>query len=306
MYYSNESTVSEKDYSIFQPIDFPLINESWKPISLGENDLLKTIKRFILEKRLVQVKDIFNVKQGINSGNNNCFKIQKPEWQSLPINEQGFFRPVIDNKAIKNGQLFSSSYIWFPYNSSGILLKTEEEFQLKAPAFFDKLFPFKNELASRGRKNESNWWYLSEHRNWLLKNEPRLYSTRFGNSTSFAFDESGMFVVENGGAWIPKKVFNDEDSFFFYLALFSSPFFDDLLSIYSRQLSGGSWYDLGKKYSQEIPIPNAHLSDVKNSLGFARLVEIGKELTQGNTYSKMTSSQILRAFFILTPSVNLC
>ena len=297
MHYSNTSTVNERDYSIFQPVTFPLIHESWKPISLQENELLKKIGRFLLEKRLVRVIDVFDVRQGINSGNNNLFKVTKSEYLELPESEQKFFRPVIDNKAIKNGQLFDWNYIWYPYDQNGILLKTEEEFNLEAPVFFNKLFQYREDLASRGRKDETNWWYLSEHRSWLLKPEPRLVSTRFGNSTSFAFDFYGQFVVENGNAWIPARNFDDLDEYFFYLAIFSSPFFDKLLSIYSRQLSGGNWYDLGKKYSKNIPIPNINLPEAKNSNGYITLVEMGRQLTSGNTYVRTASDEVLLKYF---------
>lgn len=301
MNYSNEFTVNEKEYSIFQPVTFPLIQENWKPISLNENGLLKTISRFVIENKLVRVKDVFNVQQGINSGNNNLFKIQKSEFLELSIDEQKFFRPVIDNKAIKNGQLFIVNYVWYPYGRNGILMSTEEEFKQKAPSFYSKLQPFKDQLASRGRKDNSNWWYLGEHRAWLLRNEARLVSTRFGNSDSFAFDKSGMFIVENGNAWLPKKEFEESNFYYFYLCIFTSPFFDKLLSIYSKQLSGGNWYDLGRKYSQEIPIPNVHSIEVRNSDGYKKLVEMGKELSLGNSYIKTISDEILTKYFYPEP-----
>jgi hypothetical protein len=296
MHYSNGLTVNEKDYSIFQPVTFPVIQESWKPISLYENELLKTLTRFTAERKLAKVKEIFSVQQGVNSGNNSLFKIPELEYQNLPQGEKIYFKPVVDNKAIKNGKLFIVNYIWYPYNSDGILIKTEAEFEQMAPEFYKKLLPFRDELASRPRKGISNWWYLSEHRTWLLRTEPRMVSTRFGNSDSFAFDTKGDYIVENGNAWTPKKEFEDSD-FYFYIALFTSPFFDKLLSIYSKQLSGGNWYDLGRKYSQEIPIPDVHSADVKSSEAYQILVNMGKELAMGNSYAKTFSDDILVRYF---------
>lgn len=296
MEYSNQLTVNEKDYSIFQPITFPIIQDSWKPISIAENELLKTLGRFTLEKKLTRVKDIFNVQQGVNSGSNPAFKISKTDFNELPVAEKKFFRPAIDSKAIKNGILAAVNYIWYPYNASGILLKTEADFEKNAPVFYAKLLPYREGLAARPRKSIDNWWYLSEHRAWLLKNEPRLVSTRFGSSDSFAFDIKGEFVVENGNAWLPKKQF-DESDFYFYVALFTSPFFDKLLSIYSKQLSGGKWYDLGRKYSQEIPIPSVHSNDVKNSEAYSKLTEMGRELSMGNAYVKNFSDEVLIKYF---------
>jgi type I restriction-modification system DNA methylase subunit len=296
-YYSNEvSTVNEKDYSIFQPLTFPIISDSWKSISFKENELLKKMTRLTLEKRLVKVKDIFAVKQGINSGNNRLFKLKKSDYLELPVEEQRFFRPTVDNDAIKQGTLSDVNYVWYPYDEDGIQIKTEEEFRINAPVFFNKLSPYKQELSARARKDETNWWYLSEHRVWLLRKEPRLVSTRFGNSDSFAFDKKGDFIVENGNAWLPKKEFN-ETNYYFYLAVFSSPFFNNLLSIYSRQLSGGNWFDLGMKYSQEIPIPNITLPEINELSIYWKLVEVGKELAAGNSYIKLVSDEILQKYF---------
>ncbi|WP_232046271.1 N-6 DNA methylase [Sphingobacterium daejeonense] len=296
MYYSNQLTVNQKDYSIFQPITFPIIQDSWKSISLAENELLKTLRRFTLEKKLVKVKDVFDVQQGVNSGSNPVFKITKAEYEDLPEKERKYFRPVVDNKAIKNGILIKTNYIWYPYNRNGITLRTEAEFEEGAPVFYEKLLQSKDALASRPRKSILNWWYLSEHRAWLLRKEPRLVSTRFGNSDSFAFDANGDFIVENGNAWLPKKIFEESD-FYFYVAFFSSPFFDKLLSIYSKQLSGGNWYDLGRKYSQEIPIPDVNSTEVKSSDAYLKLVEMGKELSTGNIYVKNFLDEILLKYF---------
>jgi hypothetical protein len=134
-------------------------------------------------------------------------------------------------------------------------------------------------LIGRARKGLSNWWILSEHRAWLIKKSSKLVSTEFGKLGSFAYDKNGSFVVERGNGWIPKKSFKEND-YYFYLAVFSSPLFENLLSIYSKQLAGGKWWDLGSKYTRNIPIPK--LTDtIKESSIYDKLVTIGKEITLG-------------------------
>ena len=49
------------------------------------------------------------------------------------------------------------------------------------------------------------------------------------------------------------------------------------MSIYSKQLAGGKWYDLGKKHSNEIPIPILNQS-FKNSNIYEKLCSIGKRI----------------------------
>ncbi len=293
MFFSNELTVNKKDYSIFQPNSFPIIKESWKPISLKENALLKTIERFATEKKLVRLESVFSVQQGIRQGIRNIFKISKNEFKSLPENEKKYFRPVIDNESIKNGELFRKNFIWYPYNKEGIIFKSEGELKKNANHFYSTVLkPNKNILTKRAGITE--WWGLTRPRNWQFIKEPKLVSTEFGKSDSFAFDKSGVFAVERGNAWIPKNNFNDLD-YYFYLSVLSSAFFEKLLSIYSRQLLSG--WDLGKMYTKEIPIPDVHSFEVKNSDAYGKLVELGKELSIGNSYIKTVSDEILVKYF---------
>lgn len=294
--YNNQSSLDKPNFSIYQPIAFPILKESWTPISIKNHNLFKGIERFVVEKRLSRIIDIFNVKQGIRTGNNKAFKISIEEYSNLPEQEKKYFRASTENDSIIDGKLQITSYVWYPYSADGILILTEDEFEEKAPTFYEKISNYKTELSNRARKDDSNWWYLSEHRAWLRKPNLKLISAEFGNSGSFGLDLEGGFVVERGNAWIPKKEFSIED-YYFYLALFNSTFFDTLLSIYSKQLAGGKWYDLGKKYTKNIPIPNVHIDDVKNSEGYHRLVEIGMQLSIGNTYTKSISDNVLEKYF---------
>jgi len=105
-----------------------------------------------------------------------------------------------------------------------------------------------------------------------------------------------MFAIERGNAWIPKKDFTHIDYYYFYLSIFSSPFFDELLSIYSKQLAGGNWYDLGKKHTRDIPIPNIFSEQILYSFAYSKLVEIGKEISNGNYYLRTKADDILLKF----------
>jgi len=297
MYYSQSFKVVNKDYSIYKPVSFPITKENWKPISFQENELFKNIERFVYEGKLVKIQDIFNVHQGIRTGNNSAFKISEKEYDDLPENEKKFFRPVIDNESVKNCEILKKNYVWYPYNEKGLIIKTEIELTKSVPYFYNNKFVrFRDSLINRSRRNVSNWWHLREHCAWLRKKqESRLVSTEFGKSDSFAIDKEGIFAIERGNAWLPKKEFKDIDYYYFYLAIFSSPFFDKLLSIYSKQLLSG--WDLGKKYTKDIPIPDVNLTEVRNSLAYRQLVEIGKELSEGNFHLRTIIDDILLKHF---------
>lgn len=300
MQYSDGTPKNRIDFSIFKPSQFPIIQETWKPVSMKEHALIRNLKMHISAGKLSTVNEIFEVQQGIRTGNNDVFKISTIDYSRLPELEKKYFRPVTENESISNGKLETINYVWYPYNESGLLIKTEAEFDDNAPTFYRRLFPFKEVLSNRARKSVENWWQLSEHRAWQRLSEIKLISTEFGNSSSFAIDLRGNCVVERGYAWQPKKKFTNKD-YYFYLALFSSPFFDKLLSIYSKELAGGKWYDLGKKSTKYIPIPNAHSEDIRKGEHYGTMVNLGKRLSEGNDYVKAVINDIVSVYY---PSQN--
>ncbi|MDN5346340.1 MAG: adenine-specific DNA-methyltransferase [Petrotoga sp.] len=270
-----------KKYNIYRPDIYP-DKENWKVISYQEQKLKKHLHKFVSLGQLKTVQEIFNVKQGIRTGNNKIFKISKTIFNRLPENESVFFRPTVDNESINKGVLNILNYIWYPYNDNGLEIRTEQELQEKTPYFYKNyLLPNKQKLISRARKDENSWWFLSEHRAWLRSKYPKLVSTEFGHTGSFAFDTKGIFVVERGNAWIPKKAFKKDDYCYFYLALFNSSFFDELLSVFSKEILKG--YDLGKKYTADIPIPEI-TSELEQSFVYEKLVDFGKQISLGEFF----------------------
>ena len=203
---------------------------------------------------------------------------------------------MVDNDSIKNGQLIEVNYVWFPYSQDGSLFKSEQELQEKSKCFYTHfLLSYKSRLQARSGIVE--WWNLTRPRNWQFTKFPKIVSTEFGKSGSFAFDKDGKFVVERGMGWIPKRKVEDTDFYYFYLAVFSSPFFDTLLSIYSKQLAGGKWWDLGQKFTKNIPIPYLS-SGAKELSAFHELVEYGKEISSGEIYNlEIIDKHLLGTFY---------
>jgi len=296
MQYSNEDSKNKIDFSIFKPNRFPVIENSWKTVSFKEDNLIRDLRLFVAADKLSKTGEIFEVQQGIRTGNNDVFKIPEEEYQALSSDEKQYFRPVIDNDSVSNGLLKTLFYMWYPYNQNGLMIHEEVGFSEKAPTFYHKIITHKETLSKRARKDENNWWHLSEHRAWQRTRKIKLISTEFGNSSSFAIDINGNYVVERGYAWQPKQKF-EKDDYYFYLSLFSSPFFDRLLSIYSKQLAAGKWYDLGKQHTKEIPIPNVHISEVKNSPAYGKMVELGKRLSEGDSYVKAILDDVVILYY---------
>ncbi len=288
---NNEQSINNKDYSIYTPSHFPILNNSWKIISLGESEFIKELDIFYKAGKLSAISDIFSINQGALLGVKNVFKIPDSEYNLLPEIEKKYFRPIITNNSVKTGKITIYEYVWFPYNKNGLIFKEENE--LIELDFYKSRLLSNKELLEK-RKGISSWWSLTRPRNWQFIKEPRLYSNRFGNSNSFAFDRKGDCVIEEGNAFIPKKEFDTLD-YYFYLACFSSNIFDTLLSIYSKPIMSG--FDLGKIQIKNIPVPNVYKNNLKLNDAYLKLAELGKELDKGNSYVKPVINDILSSYF---------
>lgn len=288
---NNEPSINSKNFSIYTPHYFPIVNNSWKLISFDENEFIKELSIYHKAGKLSTIGDIFNISQGALLGVKNIFKITSDEFELLTEPDKKLFRPILTNDSIKLGKLKITEYSWFPYGKEGLLFKKEDEL-IELGFYNTHLLPNKDILEKR--KGINQWWSLTRPRNWQFTKEPRLYSNRFGNSNSFAFDKEGNCIIEEGNAFIPKKEF-DANDYYFYLACFSSNVFDLLLSIYSKPIMSG--FDLGKIQIKNIPIPNVHKDNLKESGVYLKMVELGKELESGNSFVKPVIDDILKSYF---------
>ncbi len=287
---NNENAKLESSYNIYTPIIFPFLKDSWKLISHNEESFIRDLEIFVVEEKLYRISDIFSVKQGLRQGNRDAFKISKRVY--ISTQNKSLFRPVIDNSAINKGTLKDDNYIWYPYNKDGIIYK--EEVDLTEVQFFIKnLKPIESIL--KNRSGISEWWGHTRPRNWQFEKKIKLVSTEFGNSDSFALDRTGEFVVERGNAWVPKRKF-ELDDYYFYLAIFSSSIFNTLLGIYSKQLAGGKWYDLGAKYTKDIAIPNVSRIN-KEETSYLKLVQLAKELEKGRSSAIYSINEEVQSFY---------
>lgn len=291
---NNEIAISKNSYNIYIPDKFPILENSWRIISLNENKFITDLNVYIGARKLVKLQEIFTVYQGALLGTKDVFTISKYEYLDYSDREKIYFRPLLNNSAINKGTINITEYVWYPYDQNGLMIHNEVELNQITFAQ-NNLFPNKLKLQQRS-ENRKEWWALTRPRNWQFTKERRLYSTRFGNSNSFGYDKIGDAVIIEGNAFFPKKEMSEEN-LLFYLAVFSSDYFDYLLSIFSKQLAGAKWYDLGNNFIKKIPIPDVHSSIINNSEAYFKLVEIGKELSNGNTFVKTLSKNQLVKFY---------
>jgi hypothetical protein len=230
-------------------------------------------------EHLPKVKDLFDVKQGIRTGNNPVFLLSKSDWMSLPKGERQYFRPAVVNKSIDYGVLKDLVYVFFPYGELGI--KNEKELRKKLEIYFEQyLLPSKSKLLIRDNIVTDRWWELSRNWAWQVDRSPKLVSTYFGDAGSFAWDETGDFIVVQGFGWFPKrgKTLSKKVGLA-YLAVLNSTFFSELLSATSNHVGGGQW-NLSKKFVDPIAIPDLRSEQLGPSI-VSELSAIGARIHAG-------------------------
>lgn len=264
--------------------------DNWRP--LRQKDFEQ--KKQLFEIKWPRISDLFEIKQGVRLGH-RVFLLKESQFRELERREKKFFRPAAGGGSIHNGLLRRAEYVFYPYRTDGSsVFSCEDELRDKATAYYKRyLSPVKDKLAGRPRFANRNWWELSEKRAWQVKPGSRLVSTYFGESGSFAFDDTGDYVTVNGHAWfwkIENVVMSNMEEVPFeqtpiiwgYLALLNSRVFEDILSLFSVKLQGGQMR-LEKRFLSNVPIPD--FSD-ENGLGsssnISQLIELGKEIHAGN------------------------
>ncbi len=237
-------------YSIYYDAELGSRNVSWSPRPYESWTLLKSLAQ------QPRVRQIFHVHQGSRTGHKRSFVLTREEWRSLPRTERRFFRPAVLNGSIVDGVLNDQAYAFFPYGTHEI--SAEAELKRLLPDYYARfLRPHRDALRERTRAKPDAWWRLSERRAWQEQPLPKLVSAYFGEEGSFAWDETGRFVVVQGFAWLSRTGLEGaipRKPALGYLAIFNSHLFTRLLSASSNHVGGGQW-DLSPRFVDEIPLP---------------------------------------------------
>ena len=69
----------------------------------------------LLDAGAVRTSDFFTVRQGVLTGDNKAFILDKNSFDALPPNEQRFFKPAVMNHSIQDGRLRLLYWLFYPY-----------------------------------------------------------------------------------------------------------------------------------------------------------------------------------------------
>lgn len=273
--------VSNEDFSVYSGFNLGRDGGPWRPRNY---ELVQLLERY---NRCPKLGEIFDVKQGARIGD-DAFIQPASYVDTLSEAESRFFRPAVMNASIENCALNRDWYAWFPYGESLPKIQDEANLSELLPQYYaEKLVHSKvRSAAGNSRMREGlNWWDLIWPRQWQFEKNKKIVSRYFGEEGSFAYDESGDFVVVVGHAWITHKKyapsFNDELAYA-YIAITASRHFGRLLEAVSTHIGGGQ-LKLEKQYLRNIPIPWLGKNTSVSMATIRKLSAIGFELSNGKS-----------------------
>ncbi|MFC2252621.1 class I SAM-dependent DNA methyltransferase [Labrys portucalensis] len=272
-------------WRIFQlPVDKLQTRPTWRITSPKMEAALSRL----LEAGASAMVDLFEVRQGVRTGDNKAFLLDQVQYNALPPRERRFFRRAIMNSSIQDGKIKETFWVFYPYGDPELALIDENALRDSVPTFFRKnLEPRRASLSTRTSVgNNLNWWDLSRSRvSWALDERPRIISKYFGGTGGFAIDLRAEYITVQGFAWLPKwedetsgedeiEVLPSIDLICAYSALMNSGKFAKVLEFYSPHVAGGQ-FDLSPRYVDNVVVPN--------------LVELARDQRAGRLIARLTS-----------------
>ena len=260
----------------------------------------------LLEAGAVRTSELFTVRQGVRTGDNRAFVLDKNSFDALPPNEKLFFKPAVMNHSIQDGRLRLLYWVFYPHDIDGPRFRTEDELLAAVPMYAERfLFPRRKELISRKSLTEvdrTDWWALTRSRaTWAFDPTPRLVSKYFGGPGGFAADLRPEFLVVQGHAWFlkdmhtPAEIEEDDialpvdDLLCAYVGLLNSRRFAGVLELFSPHVAGGQ-FNLSPRYVDHVPVP--HLADLARDERMGRLISKLIELGRKPRFSDVGWSEM--------------
>jgi hypothetical protein len=277
--------ISRAGFELFTITKDQILLDRWTLKTQRTLRFVETIK----SKESNTVASFFVPHTGIRTGENPIFIVSESDFKRLCSNatERRFFRPVADR--IENGQIRSSGYVFYPYDSDGtLLLNTEQELKDGLPRYYEeRLRPAKVVLKNR-LSLYRNWWELSEPRvTWLAALRPRILSQYFGRAGNFAYDKHGKYAVVQGVGWCWKDGDPTDDLMLAYIGLINSSVFDEILSCFCPRVRGGQ-YNLSHRFIKDVPLPRLANHSARDFLS-----TIGRAITNGRNFDSNAQDEIV-------------
>ena len=258
----------------------------WRILTPNQRRVLDAIEA----RQTPTVGDLFNIAQGVQTGNLKVFLFDDDAFRRLrlPANEQQYFRNAIMTDSIEDGRIVDHYHLFYPHSPDGPLFANEDELSTAVPTYYRQVLkPNESSLRQRAsivQAKRDDWWGLMRPRAgaFAFSRYPRIVSKFFGADGSFVLDEEARYLPSTGHVWSPKIQSHriqsnwdenpttdtaDEpeesdinasvslDVMRAYTALLNSRAFMKLVSFRSVTIAGGQ-FDLSSRFVSPVFLPN--------------------------------------------------
>lgn len=257
----------EHQWKLFAADSSLLRRQPWRILTPQQRRVLDALEA----AQTPTVKDLFDISQGIQTGNRKVFLLKESEFTHLPSTEKRYFRRALMTDSINNGEITRIYYLFFPHNKEGPLFANEASLSQAVPQFYRTVLKPNEEVlrnrASIIRSGRADWWGLMRPRKFSFDTSPRIISKFFGAAGSFVLDVNAEYLPSTAHVWMPKlssvrpgeidEVDEDVelDVLRAYVMLLNSRIFERLVSYRSVVVAGGQ-FDLSSRFITGTFLPN--------------------------------------------------
>ena len=258
--------------------------ERWKP----ETAASTSIRGRLDATDIPCVRDLFEVQEGIRTGNNKIFILRKWELDRFEIPSDFrnvVFRPVASNATIHAGRLTDALYLFYPYQSDGTpFFDSEDTLAAALPGYYSSVLKQNEGWLVRRKGLPGKWWELTRARpTWQASRVPRLISAVFADTGSVTFDDVGDYVITQGFYWRWRRGQYSENLGLAYMALLNSGVFLALCRSESREMRGGQ-VDFYPLHISAVHVPDLEAASLPQNL-IDELTEQGRAIFNGTSFN---------------------
>lgn len=266
--------------------------QSWAPRPLSSVRLLRRLAR------LPSHDKVYDISQGTITGLNDAFLLSDAEYGRLPKKERVFFRKAVVNASIRNGQLLDGQWVFYPYGDGCQPVASEEELLRHLPRYAaSHLMPHKAALLRRAGIDKTTWWQLTRKRDAFVRRTPKIVTTYFGDAGSFAWDETGEFVVVQGYSWEPLSAsMATAEVGRAVVAVMSSGIARKLIAAVSNNLAGGQ-FNLSRRFISRMPFVD--LGDERLAEQVKSLAAMGQAIGSGLPVDEQVLDRLVEDLFLI-------
>lgn len=266
--------------------------QSWAPRPLSSVRLLRRLAK------LPSHDKVYDISQGTITGLNVAFLLSDTEHRQLPKKERAFFRKAIVNASIRNGQIFDGQWVFYPYGDDCESIASEEELLRQVPRYAEAyLVPHKAALLRRAGIDKATWWQLTRRRDAFMRKTPKIITTYFGDAGSFAWDDTGEFVVVQGYCWEPLSAsMATAQVGHAVVAVMSSGVAHKLIAAVSNNLAGGQ-FNLSKRFISKMPFVD--IGDERLTEQVESLAVMGEAIGRGKRVDELLLDRLVEDLFLI-------